>query len=82
MPLSQVQLNYLARDIEQSKKICRATWLDENNLLALGTTYFWYCKIDEKLSKFFSLHDNSSLVYCSDIGGLVEAFGLIYSPVE
>ena len=37
---------------------------------------------DMKFRKFFSLHDNSSVVYCSDIGGLLEALDLIYSPME
>ena len=83
-PLCQAQLNDLTRDLGLSKESAQllGSRLNESNLLASGTTYFWYRKRDEEFRKFFSLHENSSLVYCSDIGGLVEALGLVYSPVE
>ena len=82
--LSQAQLNDLTRNLGLSKESAQllGSRLIGSNLLASGTTCFWYRKRNEKFCKVFSLHVNSSLVYCSDIGGLVEALGLIYSPVE
>ena len=84
MSLSQAPLNDLTRGLRLSKESTQllGSHLDESNLLASRTTYFCYAKRDEKFRKFFSLHNNSSLVYCSNIGGLVDALGLIYSPVE
>ena len=84
MPLSQVQLNDLTRDLELSKGSTQllGSCPDENNMPVSGTTYFWYRKRDEEFRTFFSLHDKSSLVYCSDIGVLVEALSLICSPME
>ena len=74
MALSQTQLNDITRDLRLSKESAQLlrSHLDESNLLASGTTYFWYCERDEEFCKFFSLHDNSLLVYCSDIGELFE----------
>ena len=84
MPLSQAQLNDLTRDLGLSKGSTEllGSRLDENNMPVSGTTYFWYRKRDEEFRTFFPLHDKSSLVYCSDIGVLVEALGLICSPME
>ena len=84
MPLSHAEMNGLTRDLGLSKESAQlhGSHLDKNNLLASGTKYFWYRKRDEEFLKVFSLYGNSSLVYCSDIGGQVKALGLIYSQGE
>lgn len=83
-PLKQSELNDLTRDLSLSKELAQllGSRLKENNLLAPETTFYWYRKRDEEYRKFFCIHTNLSLVYCSDIKGLTETLGIPYKPCE
>lgn len=84
MPMTQAQLNDLTRDLGLSKESSQllGSRLRESNLLAPETTFYWYRSRDKEFRKFFTLHENSSLVYCSDIKGLIETLGVGYQPSE
>lgn len=83
-PLTQGQLNDLTRDLGLSKMNAQllASRLSENNLLSQETTYFWFRNRDEEFRKFFALDSCSSLVYCNDVKGLIEALGVPYQPSD
>ena len=56
--------------------------LCENHLLAPETTFFWYRSREKEFRQYFTLNEESSLVYCNNINGLIEALGLPYDPAE
>ncbi|KAL7641181.1 UNVERIFIED_CONTAM: hypothetical protein RMT77_008319 [Armadillidium vulgare] len=83
-PLAQVQLSNLKKkDLGLLKEFAQllGSRLIESNLLA-PEAFYWYRNRDQEFSQFFSLHENSSLVYCSEIKGLIEALGAVYKPSE
>lgn len=85
IPLSQSQLNDLTRDLGLSKLAAEllGSRLRENNLLDQDTTFYWYRKREEEFRPFFEKHrTSSSLVYCSNIKGLIEFLGLVYIASE
>ncbi|XP_076039030.1 uncharacterized protein LOC143024134 [Oratosquilla oratoria] len=83
-PLTQGQLNDLTRDLGLSKENAQllASRLSESNLLSQETTYFWFRNRDEEFRKFFAVDSCSSLMYCNDVKGLIEALGVPYQPSE
>ena len=83
-PLTQLQLNDLTQDLNLTKESTQllGSRLHECNLLAPGTTYFWYRNTDEEFRKYFSYNEDHSLVYCQDVSGLISVLGIVYVPVE
>ena len=83
-PLTQLQLNDRTRDLNLTKASAQllGSRLRECNLLAPGTTYFWYRNKDEEFREYFSYDEDHSLVYCQDVSGLISALGIVYVPVE
>lgn len=83
-PLTQNQLNDLTRDLGLSKEHAQllGSRLSESNLLSEGTTYFWFRNREESFRRFFAFDPSNSLVYCTDIKGLIEALGVPYHPSE
>lgn len=83
-PFTQDELNDLTRDLCLSKESAQllGSRLRENNLLAPGTTFYWYRDREEKFRVFFEKDKNTALVYCKNIKGLIEALGLKYDSNE
>ena len=83
-PLTQLKLNDLTQDLNLTKEFAQflESRLRECNLLAPGTTYFWYRNRDEEFRKYFSYDEDHSLVYCQDVSGLISALGIVYVAVE
>uniref|UniRef100_UPI0035902CB4 uncharacterized protein n=1 Tax=Myxine glutinosa TaxID=7769 RepID=UPI0035902CB4 len=81
---SQAELNDLTRDLCLSKESAQllGSRLRENRLLAPETTFSWYRSREEEFREYFSSDDEVSLVYCSNITGLIAAMGLAYDPTE
>jgi hypothetical protein len=50
--------------------------LKEKNLLAAGTSMYWYRSREQKFTSCFSQDGN--LVYCCNIPGLIQKFGVEY----
>lgn len=82
--LSQAELNDLTRDLCLSKESAQllGSRLSENHLLSPETTFFWYRSRDEEFREYFSSDEETSLVYCDNINGLIAAMGLAYDPKE
>uniref|UniRef100_UPI00358F0AE9 uncharacterized protein n=1 Tax=Myxine glutinosa TaxID=7769 RepID=UPI00358F0AE9 len=81
---SQAELNDLTRDLCLSKESAQllGSRLRESRLLAPETTFSWYRSREEEFREYFSSDDEVSLVYCSNITGLIAAMGLAYDPTE
>ena len=81
---TQHELNDLTRDLNLTKESAQllGSRLREKNLLAPGTTYFWYRNRDCEFRQYFTYSEDHSLVYCQDIAGLVSALGITYSSTE
>ena len=81
---TQHELNDLTRDLNLTKESAQllGSRLHEKNLLAPGTTYFWYRNRDCEFRQYFTYSEDHSLVYCQDIAGLVSALGITYSSTE
>ena len=56
--------------------------LKEKNLLAPGTTFYWYGDRERELRHLFTFQKESSLVYCNNIAELVNLMGLSYDAKE
>jgi hypothetical protein len=52
----------------------------KKNLLALGTTSYWYRNREKVFKNFFIKEDK--LVYCSDIPGLIHHLGGAHEPYD
>lgn len=83
-PLTQSKLNDLTRDLGLSKENAQllGSRLSDSNLLSKETTFYWYRNREEKFRRFFEVDSSSSLVYCNDVKGLIEALGVPYQPRE
>ena len=81
-PFSQMQLNDLVRDLNPSKESAQllGSRLHEHRILSRGTTYSWYRNREREFTRFFDKHD--SLVFCSNVPGLIEHMGIPYQPNE
>jgi hypothetical protein len=54
--------------------------LQSQNLLSPGTSFSWYRNRDKEFIPYFA-HDGS-LVYCSEISGLICKLGVVYDASE
>ena len=81
---TQDELNDLSRDLNLSKESAQllGSQLQDHNLLAPGTTFYWYHNRDEEFRKYFTWDEQHSLVYCNDVGKLVSASGMQYEATE
>ena len=81
---SQDELNDLSRDLNLSKESAQllGSRLRDHNLLASGTTFYWYRNRDEEFRKYFTWDEQHSLLYCNDVGKLVSALGMQYKATE
>lgn len=75
---TQIELNDLVRDLGLTKEKAEllGSRLKEKNLLAIGTSIHVYRKREQQFSKYFK--QEGDLVYCSDISGLMNEFGIKY----
>lgn len=71
---TQKELNDLVRDLGLPKDGAEylAAALKRKHLLANGTTASFYRDREKKFRKFFTNDTENSLVYCSDVKGLVD----------
>ena len=74
VPLIQAELNNLTQDLILSKESAQllGSCLKEKHLLAPGTMFYWYQDHEREFRQFFTFQDNSSLVYCNNIAGLIK----------
>lgn len=79
---SQAELNDLVRDLGLPKDAAQllGSRLKQKNLLAPGTTFYWYRNRETQFLKYFSKEED--LVFCNDIYGVMEKFKLKYDPAE
>ena len=84
VPLTQAELNELTQDLNLSKESAQLldSHLKEKHLLAPGTTLSSYQDHERELRLFFTFQDNSLLVYCNNIAGLIKSMGLEYDATE
>lgn len=80
-PLSQTQLNDLITDLVLLKKVCPASWFMSGWKQFIKIIYFW-CQKRNKFCTFFVVHDNILFIYCKNIGKVIKALGLAYSPAK
>jgi hypothetical protein len=79
---TQSELNDLERDLGLPKdwaEILGST-LQSENLLFPGTSFSWYRNREKDFIPYFT--HNGSLVYCSDIYGLICKLGVVYDASE
>ena len=81
---TQDELNDLSRDLNLSKESAQllGSQLHDLNLLAPGTTFYWYRNRDEEFRKYFTWDEQHSLAYCHDVGKLVSDLGMQYKVTE
>lgn len=80
-PLSQAKLNDIVRDLNLPKDAAEllGSRLQENNLLAAGTSVTFYRNREKDLLQYFS--DEENLVYCNNIPDLINKLGSVkYDP--
>lgn len=79
---TQVELNDLVRDLGLTKEKSEllGSRLKQKNLLAAGTSIHVYRKREQQFSKYFE--QEGGLVYCSDIPGLMNEFGIEYNKED
>lgn len=79
---TQTELNDLVRDLGLTKEKAEllGSRLKEKNLLAGGTNIYIYRNRERQFSQFFE--QENDLVYCSDIPGLMNEFGIEYNKEE
>jgi hypothetical protein len=79
---SQIELNDLVRDLGLSKESAEllGSRLKQKNLLAPGTSFSWFRKREIDFVPYFS--QESGLVYCSNVHGLMENFNIQYDVSE
>ncbi|GBP53584.1 hypothetical protein EVAR_79798_1 [Eumeta japonica] len=70
----QLELNDFVRDIGLSKERSEhlAAVLNKKNLVATGTSAYFYRDREKEFLKFFNNDSENSLGYCSDVKGLVD----------
>lgn len=79
---NQAALNDLVRDLDLSKEKAEliTSRLQKRNMLQPEVTFYWYRHREVEFIEFFL--DKDSMVYCSNVQGLIEKFGLKYDPQE
>lgn len=75
---SQPELNDLVRDLDLPKESAEllGSRLKEKNLLAAGTSFYWYRNREKDFIPFFTQDDE--LVYCNDVAKLMGMFDIEY----
>ena len=73
---------------------CHETWtfqrsllgcwvhISMRNILAPGTTFYWYRGHKRELRQFYAFQYKSSLVYCNNISGLIKSIVLEHDATE
>lgn len=79
---TQFELNDLVRDLGLPKDSAQllGSRLKEKNLLAVGTSFHWYRSREQEFTPYFS--QEADLVYCSNIDGLMQKFGIAHKVDE
>lgn len=79
---SQAELNDLIRDLNLPKISAEilGSRLKAKNLLAPDTSFSWYRNREEEFTRYFSKIE--SLVFCSDISGLITNLGVTYDATQ
>ena len=75
---SQVQLTNFTRELNLPKEAAQilGSRLKEKNLFEKNTNFAWYRHREKEFTGFFRKVD--ALVYCTDVQGLIKAFGMSY----
>ncbi|KAL7639219.1 UNVERIFIED_CONTAM: hypothetical protein RMT77_010753 [Armadillidium vulgare] len=75
-------INDLTRNLVLSKESTQllSSRLREHNLITLDIIFYWYRNRYQEFKQFYSLYENSPLVYCCKIKGLIEVLGVVYEP--
>ena len=78
----QEELNDLVRDLDLTKlsALLLGSRLKSKNLLHYGVTFFWNKHREEEYLPFFV--NESPLVYCVDVKGLIEKIGTPYNLLD
>lgn len=69
-------------DLSKESSQILGSRLRERNLLAPGTTFYWYRERDREFRQYFTCDATSRLVFCCDIEGLITALGTTYVTDE
>jgi hypothetical protein len=79
---TQNELNDLVRDLELPKDCTEilGSTIQSKNLLSPGTSFSWFQNREKEFVPYFA-HEGS-LVYCSDISGLICRLGVVYYASE
>lgn len=79
---NQTELNDLVRDLGLTKEKAEIIGLrlKEKNVLASGTIIYAYRTREQQFSQYFK--QEGDLVYCSDISGVMNEFGIEYKKEE
>ena len=81
-PKLLIQAVDLTRDLNLSKESAQllSSRLRENDLLASGTTFYWYRFLEREFRQIFTIDEAKSMVCCNNIAGLV--VGVKYDAME
>lgn len=81
-PFTQYELNDLVRDLGLPKDAAEmmGSRLKEKNLLHPDTTFSWYRNREQEFASYFKM--DGSLVYCTDVSGIVQKLGIDYNAEE
>ncbi|GBN81484.1 hypothetical protein AVEN_64786-1 [Araneus ventricosus] len=81
-PFSQLELNYLVRDLGLSKDSADllGSRLKKKNLLAPGTFFSWFRERETVFTKYFP--QDSGLVYCRNVPELMEIHNIQHDVNE
>jgi hypothetical protein len=79
---TQIELSDLVRDLGLPKDCAEilGSRLQSKNSLSPGILFSWYQNRDKEFIPYFT--DDGSLVYCSDISGLICKLGVVYDVSE
>jgi hypothetical protein len=79
---TQSELNNVIRDLGLPKEKVEllGSRFKETNLLADGTSMYWYRSREQQFTSYFS--QDGDLVYCCNIAGLMQKFGVQYKVNE
>ena len=80
--INESELNDFVRDLDLPKVKAEllASRLKQWNLLQSGVKVCNFCTRQQSLAQFFSM--KGGLVYCTDVGGIMQEFGYSHRPEE